>query len=410
MKIAVAVHGRFHGFDLARELAKLGHEVVLFTNYPKSALARFGLKGVATETLPSHGVSARIANRLLPAGTAAWRERRWNTWFGNWAAGRIARQNWDVVAAFSGIALPIFKVVENKPTLKVLQRGSTHIAVQRQLLDQEAARSGVAGDRPSDWIVARESAEYKRADLIQVLSTFAKRSFVESGIPAERMGLLRQGADGGVFSVSDAVAAQRASRIVAGEKLRVLFVGPFSFRKGALDLVEVARSIAGPAFEFRCVGPQPAETAQLRQSSAKAIDFIPKVPREQLAEHYNWADAFIFPTIEDGGAVVLFQALGSGLPILATTNCAAPDIVREGDNGWITPIREPSAMVQKLQWCDRNRQDFANMTLRVAATKESWPWSEIGRQANENIANAWQRRFGQIPAVALPCDDAILGN
>ena len=81
-------------------------------------------------------------------------------------------------------------------------------------------------------------------------------------------------------------------------------------------------------------------------------ELVPAMPEAQLCEAYEWGDVFIFPTIEDGFATVLAQAYAAGLPILATTNCGAPDFIRQGETGWILPIRAPAEFIEQLEWCD----------------------------------------------------------
>ncbi len=60
MKIAVVVPGRFHAFDLVRALRSRGHEAVLFTNYPKGAVRRFGISTSWVRSFWIHGVVSRL--------------------------------------------------------------------------------------------------------------------------------------------------------------------------------------------------------------------------------------------------------------------------------------------------------------------------------------------------------------
>jgi glycosyltransferase involved in cell wall biosynthesis len=86
---------------------------------------------------------------------------------------------------------------------------------------------------------------------------------------------------------------------------------------------------------------------------------------------------FIFPTLEDGFAVVLAQAAMSGLPILTTPNCAGTDLVKEGQTGFVLPIRSSASFVEKLQWCDMHRVELAAMVRRVASDFRPRDWSHV---------------------------------
>ena len=92
MKIAIVVQGRFHAFDLARELLQLGHDVTLFTNYPRWAVERFDVPGKRVQSFWMHGVlsraSAKLPDRTCLAGA---REAFLHRLFGRWASSRLSR-------------------------------------------------------------------------------------------------------------------------------------------------------------------------------------------------------------------------------------------------------------------------------------------------------------------------------
>ncbi|PYS45354.1 MAG: hypothetical protein DMG13_32320, partial [Acidobacteria bacterium] len=75
--------------------------------------------------------------------------------------------------------------------------------------------------------------------------------------------------------------------------------------------------------------------------------------------------------------VVLSQAQAAGIPILATPNCSAPDIVKENKNGWVLPIRNPGAFVEKLEWCHRNRDALARMVRSTYEAHNQRDWAQV---------------------------------
>jgi glycosyltransferase involved in cell wall biosynthesis len=390
LKIAVLVHGRFHAFDLTRELLNRGHDVTLFTNYPQFAAGRFGIPPRRVRSHLAHGIGSRALWRLFPGGLGGNVERLTNTTFGRWAARQVRRPGWDVVVAFSGIAKEAFEAVGDR-SLKVLQRGSSHIRSQWELLQAEEARAGRPVEKPSPWIIAREEREYQLADAIHVLSEFAHRSFVAQGVSPEKLYQLYLGVNTQVFAATDAVIEERCRRILAGEPLRVLNVSTFCCRKGAVDFAEVVRRLGTQRFAFRFVGPIAWDAQGIKDSMAGA-EFVGKRPQNELPREYQWGDVFVLPTVEDGFAVVLTQALASGLPLLTTSNCSGPDLIHEGETGWVVPIRCPEAIVEQLLWCDRHRVELAEVVRRVHRTFRPHDWSETGRQAEGNILRALARR------------------
>jgi glycosyltransferase involved in cell wall biosynthesis len=381
LKIAVVVHGRFHAFDLVRELIKQGNEVTLFTNYPKYIVERFGIPQIHVRSFLLHGIFSRIfqkLNQLLPIPSF---EPLFLSLFSKWAARHISKESYDVVHCFSGIAEELFKSSpSNNKTLNVLVRGSAHITVQKQLLDQEEIRanSPVEIDKPSDWIIAREEREYQLADIIVVLSTFAQTSFIQQGIEPKKLRILPLGTQLSLFRPSTKIIADRCQRILSEQPLRVLMVGNFSLQKGAIDFVEIAKN-AGSNFQFKFVGTITNDGHLLHETNNQYIDFVPKQPQSELPQAYAEADVFIFTTIQDGYAVVLSQAQAAGLPILATTNCSAPDFIVENETGWILPIRSPDTFIGRLNWCSEHRQELAEMVKRVYEDFEPRDWSNVAQ-------------------------------
>ncbi len=374
-RIAIVVHGRFYAFDVAKAMLARGHDVRLFTNYPRWAVARFGFPKQQVVSCWGHGLAARA----LWAGKDKWRLPYPEKWvhesFGRWAARTVGCKQWDAVYCFSGVAEELFRTLDGSATPRWLVRGSSHIRTQARLLAEEERRAGLQLDKPSHWIIEREEREYATADVIVTLSGFARATFDGTG-HQRKVVMVPLGVDVSSFRpAADRIEARR-QRILRGAKLRVLFVGAKSFRKGLIDLAHMARVFAG-RFDFRFVGPEEPRARTLLGELRAHAELVPVVPEAQLPKAYEWGDVFVFPTIEDGFAVVLTQAYAAGLPILTTTNCGAPDFIRDGETGWILPIRSPDAFVERLNWCDRHRAELATIVGRVYHEFKPRTWDDV---------------------------------
>jgi glycosyltransferase involved in cell wall biosynthesis len=378
LKIAVVVHGRFYAFDLVRELICQGHDVTLFTNYPAIVVAKFGIPKQYVRSFVLHGIVSRLVHRLNQVRSVTALEPFIHSSFSTWAAQHLKNDDFDVVQVFSGVAEEVFQELALARSSKIVIRGSAHIYKQAELLEEEENRSGLWIDKPSSWMIAREEREYILADYIVVLSTFAQNSFIQRDFNPSKLKLLPLGAQLSRFRPASTVIEDRCQRIVSGQPLRVLMVGTFSLQKGAIDLLNIA-SQSGLDFSFRFVGAVASDANPLLQVRKTSIEFIPRQPEFELPSMYEWADLFIYTTIQDGYAVVLSQAQAAGLPILATSNCAAPDILKSGESGWILPIRDAEAFVEKLQWCNTHRLELAQMVRHVYDNFQPRDWSDVAR-------------------------------
>jgi glycosyltransferase involved in cell wall biosynthesis len=385
LRIALVVQGRFHAFDLARALRAAGQDVTVFTNQPAWAAARFGLDAAHVRTAWMHGAMVHGIGRLSgPTGLArreAWLHRR----FGRWAADALAHETWDIVHCWSGVSEELLASDRVRAGCRILMRGSAHVLEQDRVLREEEGRTGVTLDRPSPWMIAREQREYELADRVLVLSTFARRSFEARGVSAARLLVLPLGVDTEAFRPPAGVIAARLRRLRAGEPLRVLYAGALSFRKGCWDLVAMARMLTDRDIEVRLAGPAMSETEALIRSAPPNVVCLGKIPQHDLPAVYWDADVFVFPTLEDGFGLVLTQARAAGLPVICTDHCAGPDLIDEGRDGWVLPIRSPESFADRLRWCDDHREDLAGMAAEIARSRPPSDWStvaaEFARQA-----------------------------
>jgi glycosyltransferase involved in cell wall biosynthesis len=119
------------------------------------------------------------------------------------------------------------------------------------------------------------------------------------------------------------------------------------------------------------------ETETLAADAGPNVTMLGKREQRALPELYAHADVFLFPTIEDGFGMVLTQAAAAGLIILATANCAAPEILEQGAQGWILPIRRPDVFADRLRWCHRNREEVATMLRAAATSAGARTWTDV---------------------------------
>jgi glycosyltransferase involved in cell wall biosynthesis len=200
--------------------------------------------------------------------------------------------------------------------------------------------------------------------------------------------VLPLGVDVAQFRPSQTQAEARIARILAGGALRVLFVGTLSARKGLRDLLAVARACEGLPIEFTLVGPTLPETGTVLAVRGPNVTVLERREQRALPELYADADVFLFPTIEDGFGMVLTQAAAAGLIILATPNCAAPEVLGQGAQGWVLPIRRPDVFAERLHWCHEHRDDVATMLRRAAVPDQTRSWTEVAT-AFAHEADRW---------------------
>ena len=159
-------------------------------------------------------------------------------------------------------------------------RGSSHIRAQKQLLADEAQRTGLKVESPTDWIIDREMREYDLCDVQIVLSRFAQESFLAQGASKDRVQILTPGIHKERFGANEPSVVARRDRIETPKPLNVLYVGLVTARKGLWDLVTVPRRLS-KGMSFRAVGGIDKSCKGLVHSARPWIDFRGNLPESR---------------------------------------------------------------------------------------------------------------------------------
>jgi glycosyltransferase involved in cell wall biosynthesis len=273
----------------------------------------------------------------------------------------------------------------------ILVRASSHIRTQYDLLAAEEQYAGRIVEKPGFWMIRREEREYQLAWRIRVLSGFARNSFMDHGFSLEKVWLHPSSFPKTQFTFDQKITLERAARIRSGKPLRVLFVGALIARKGMKDLQQLIDQIPQERMCWRLVGPA-GEGWNREFARFENTAVLGKKPQARLIEDYQWADLFVFPTIEDGFPQVLAQAHLQGLPILTTSNGSGPDFIEENKTGWVFPIRRPDLMKERLLWCDAHREELARMVLNFETHLVSArTWEQAAKEAEVYIGEWIQK-------------------
>ncbi len=389
LRIAIVVPGRLHAFELAAALQKQGHEVYVFSNYPVSEALKFGLNPKTYAGNVLNRVVLRLWLNIFGANHfPSLRDRLICNWLDRWALRKIkALPSLDAIHAFSGVALHVLEYAKEKNIYNQLLRGSAHIETQTALLLSEAKRSGGAADIPSHWMRQREQAEYAIANKIIVLSSFAAKSFLvqSKALFQDKLDIVPLGTDQAVFEVSPEVITRRIQRVRKSKKLKVLMAGGLSAQKGAADFIETAASLSD-YMDFSFVGsPEPDWQKRCRQK-APQVNFIDRVAQNALPTIYAQHDIFYFPTVQDGFAAVIAQALSSGMCVIASEHSAAPDIIENGKNGFLVPAQQSKVSIELLRQLNMQREKIVDIIQSGRGLVKSRSWQDVAQDFAEHIA------------------------
>lgn len=369
MKVTQISVGRFHHFHLARQLERLGLLDKIYTGYPK-----FKLKdepGVPQDKIITYPwVHTPYMKRYwLGLDKFPWLTREW-MWAGMDTLDKyVASQLKDptILIALCANGYRSGQRVQQLGGKFVCDRPCSHIVYQDNLMKEEYSRWGLSFSGSDPRTVQKEENEYRIADVVSVPSEFAKRSFIESGIPEEKLVKITYGA-----------RLERFQKVADPDpnKFVVLWVGSVSFRKGFLYALEAFNNFKHPNKVFKVIGPVDHTYKKLiDKQNLQNVEFYGRVQNADLPAIYSSANIFVFPSIEDGFGMVMGEAMACGLPVIATNHTGAEDLYEDGKEGFIIPIRRPDLIVDRLtQIADEPhlREQMSDLSMKAVTKLGGW--------------------------------------
>lgn len=217
----------------------------------------------------------------------------------------------------------------------------------------------------------RKDQELSLADAVFCASTFTARSL--EAFPG--------GLDKPVYQIaygspSGLLKSERPKR-GKHAPLKLLFVGGLSQRKGLSYLFAAAEAL-GEAVELTVIGRRPKVACPALDRALTKHRHVESLPHAGILEAMEQADVFVFPSVFEGFGLVLLEAMSQGLPCITTPNTAGPDIITEGVDGYVVPIRDVDAIVDRIERLHQDPDLLVSMSAAALATAEKTTWERYG--------------------------------
>jgi glycosyltransferase involved in cell wall biosynthesis len=327
--------------------------------------------------------SVRLLAGILRAKALTRHESGWasidQVWQGldGKAARCLRRANYGrdlrAVYAYEDCAEQIFLAARDLGLGRVYDLPIAYWETAQQLLREEAQRypdwePTLLATRDSVEKLSRKARELELAELVICPSRFVLES-----LPADAR------------TRKKCLFAPFGSPIVnlVGEKrdpglpLRVLFAGALTQRKGLADLFAAMNMINSREIQLVVMGSLLQPLAWYRH---RFSDFVYESPRphEGFLQLMQSCDVFVLPSIVEGRALVQQEAMACGLPLIATRNAGADDLIEEGVTGFLVPIRSPEVVAEKIGWCAANRSLLSGMGIAAKQRAGELRWQAYG--------------------------------
>ena len=286
----------------------------------------------------------------------------------------VAKKNIKAVYAYEDAAFESFSKAKKENILCIYDLPIAYWETLRSFLAYEAERLPEwsvtlrGGIRDSAQKLERKSKELEMADMVVIPSGFVQDSL--PGWAKNKHVVVSPFGTPADFSKREAFNQQQSSKLAP---IRVLFVGSMSQRKGLADLFEAIRLLPKGSVELVVMGSLQTSFGFYKNQQ---VDFIyePGRPHHEVLKLMRSCDIFCLPSIVEGRALVMQEAMSQGLPLIITANTGGTDLVVEGETGFLVPIRRPDVIAEKINWFVENRTQIPQMgeNARLHAKKYTW--------------------------------------
>lgn len=181
--------------------------------------------------------------------------------------------------------------------------------------------------------------------------------------------------------------------------LRILFVGSMGQRKGLGDLFSAMKILKNENIQLIVLG---SLLAPMEFYKNEYFNFVYESCRshERVLKLMQSCDVLCLPSIVEGRALVMQEAMSQGLPLIITPNTGGEDLIHKDETGFLIPIRSPEAIAEKIMWYADNRSCVEEMGNQARKWAENYTWGRYREKIVEEIKayleNAEQSRLHEL--------------
>lgn len=288
-------------------------------------------------------------------------------------AKNLRKLNVKVLHTYEDCAYLSFKEAKNLGIHCSYELPIAHWATGRRLLAEEA-------ERHPDWELTLENKTEPEEKLLQkneelklADSISCPSRFVLESIPSE----IRQKTPCQVVPFGSPLISSIGSKDSPrskNQKLKILFVGSMTQRKGLADIFDAMKLLKKEPVTLSVLGQPSMPLEFYRKKFSNFTYFSPRSNldvQKVMLDH----DALVLPSILEGRALVQQEALACGLPIIVTRNAGAEDLIEEGITGHIVPIRSPNKIAEAITMLITSKIEKNEVRKACQKKAEDYLWT-----------------------------------
>jgi glycosyltransferase involved in cell wall biosynthesis len=210
--------------------------------------------------------------------------------------------------------------------------------------------------------------ELHLSDIIIVPSEFVKDTLPEQILASKKIIINPYGSP---------LARNKIEKKNINRPLRVLFVGNMGQNKGLADIFSAIKLLDTHKIELITMGSLLAPL-DFYKKQLSDFTYLGIQPHSKVLEIMGTCDVFCFPSLREGRALVMQEAMSQGLPLIITPNTGGADLIIDGETGFLVPIRSPQMIAEKINWFLENREQLPIMSEKAKIHASTYSWEKYG--------------------------------
>ena len=387
MKYSIFIRGRGHAFQLADSLNKKNKLNFLVTSYPKFFIKKFKVPMDKIKSVFYLEILVRVLKKIniflkkiklnfntnIPAVIT--------DWLADFIYSSFYLDNADIfIMGFGNSNQKLIKKAK-KRNIKTVYFLNNSSPLFREKVKNEYYRLGLSKDfnQEDERLTKKINQCIHDADYVACISSFQRETYIDEGILSREKSLITMmGVDTSVFYPEK----------IHSDKFIIIGVGSDFVRKGFKYLIEGFNNLNLANSELWLVGDlnksQIMKVCKLENNNL----IFNSIKEFDLPKFYNQASVFCLPTLEDGAAAVISQAMACGLPVILTKNCLGNDVIDNGHNGFIVNEKDTFDISEKIKYFYNNPKKLSEMGLSSAKfAKEKLSFDVMAHDMNQFFEN-----------------------
>jgi glycosyltransferase involved in cell wall biosynthesis len=289
-------------------------------------------------------------------------------------------KNINSIYAYEDCALDSFSISKNYPIKCIYELPIGYWRINKKINFEEQEKFP-KWSKTWDAIIdsqkklERKDKELELADLIIVASSFTKKTLESYPNKLSEIKVIPYG-------FPKPIKSNEKSWYDKGNKLKILYVGGLSLRKGLPYLIESLKSFDNKEIEFRFIGAGGGKDIILEELP-NAI-YLGTLPHNEVLKEMKNNDVLIFPSLFEGFGMVITEAMSQGMVVISTDRTALPD-VSDKNSSICIPASDANAITTSIRFLLNNPKRVKELGENALKRAELYQWSEYRKKLVEEI-------------------------